>query len=144
MAKTFGFLAVLMMAVAANADKHRLCACVRDQPPAGMIIDDEATKAVVNGSDGRFVYSEAWWYIGLHNAPHDGSYYHAIEGTVNGATDDGWVGGDESSGLCKQYNAGSTCFSPVDVFVWQHCGASKVCWTSKAARTDMYGVPLPS
>ncbi|KAK2751528.1 m6 protein [Colletotrichum kahawae] len=74
MAKTFGFLSVLMMAVIANADKHRLCACIRDQPPAGLIIDDEATKAVVNGSDGRFVYSDAWWYTGaLHNAPHDGS-----------------------------------------------------------------------
>ncbi|KAF5502768.1 hypothetical protein CGCA056_v014681 [Colletotrichum aenigma] len=65
MAKNFGFLAVLMMAVVPNADKHRLCACVRDQPPAGMIIDDEATKAVVNGSDERFVYSESAIFVGV-------------------------------------------------------------------------------
>ncbi|UQC84119.1 uncharacterized protein CLUP02_09615 [Colletotrichum lupini] len=102
----------LLMVARVSADKHRLCACISDQGLVGVQINDDATKAVVNAYDGRFVYAGGNWFSDeLHGAPYSGPYWHAIEGTVNGAKDDGWVGGDEAHGLCKKQNCDSACFS---------------------------------
>ncbi|TDZ32438.1 hypothetical protein C8035_v012291 [Colletotrichum spinosum] len=141
MVKLLSFLSALLLTAAVNADKHRLCACIKDQgDPLYWQIDEDASKAVVNGAEGRFVWSDGPWFKDFHDAPYVGSYWHAIDGTVNGATDDGWVGGDEANGLCKGQNAESTCFSPGDLFNWQNCGYND-CFTSKAAKTDGLGNP---
>ncbi|KAF4920808.1 hypothetical protein CGCVW01_v006559 [Colletotrichum viniferum] len=143
MAKFLGFLAVLLMAANVNANKHRLCACITDQGDIGMQIDEEASKAVVKASEGKFVYSDSPWFPDpLDGAPYSGRYFHAIEGDVNGANDDGWLGGDEVNGLCGAQFAESSCWTPSDVLNWRRCGASGICWTSKAAKTDGFGTPI--
>lgn len=75
--------------------------------------------------------------------------YHAIEGSVNGGEDDGWVGGNESFQLCKPLKEGpgfsheqSTCFTPKDGVDWRDCGPDGNCFTSKAAKTDGFGKPV--
>ncbi|KXH28242.1 hypothetical protein CSIM01_09760 [Colletotrichum simmondsii] len=133
----------LLMVARVSADKHRLCACISDQGLVGVQINDDATKAVVNAYDGRFVYAGGNWFSDeLHGAPYSGPYWHAIEGTVNGAKDDGWVGGDEAHGLCKKQNCDSACFSPGESFNWQGCGPDDECFTSKAKKTDKFGNPV--
>ncbi|WQF87716.1 hypothetical protein CDEST_12730 [Colletotrichum destructivum] len=133
----------LYRAASVNAGKHRLCACISDQGAVGVQINDDATKDVVMGSDGRFVYNDGIWFNDeLHDAPYGGAYWHAIDGTINGATDDGWVGGDEANGLCKEKSADSACFSPGDSFDWQRCSPNDKCFTSKATKTDGFGNPV--
>ncbi|KAI8283044.1 hypothetical protein K4K59_007818 [Colletotrichum sp. SAR11_240] len=144
MKTTFAFLTLLLAATAA-AEKHRLCAC-RDYQ--ATVTSDEYSKKVVNAMNGRFVFSGKKW-TKEDGAKYEGSYYHAIEGPVNGAEDDGWVGGDESLELCIKQKDGpgvryerSTCFTPKEGVDWRDCGPDGNCFTSKAAKTDGFGKPV--
>ncbi|KAI8256696.1 hypothetical protein K4K58_004648 [Colletotrichum sp. SAR11_239] len=144
MKTTFAFL-TLLLAATATAEKHRLCAC-RDWQ--GKVTSDEYSKKVVNAMNGRFVFSGKKW-TKEDGAMYEGSYYHAIEGQVNGAEDDGWVGGDESTELCFKQKKGpgyryerSTCFTPKEGVDWRDCGPDGNCFTSKATKTDGFGKPV--
>ncbi|KAF4916316.1 hypothetical protein CGCVW01_v010154 [Colletotrichum viniferum] len=144
MQTAFAFL-TLLLAATASAEKHRLCAC-RDW--GATVTSDEYTKSVVYASSGKFVFSGKKWTI-ADGAEYEGVYYHAIEGSVNGGKDDGWVGGIESSQLCKPLKGTpglsyeqSTCFTPKDGVDWRDCGTGGKCFTSKAAKTDGYGHPV--
>ncbi|KAH0423980.1 hypothetical protein CcaCcLH18_11799 [Colletotrichum camelliae] len=144
MKTTFAFLTFLLAATA-SAEKHRLCAC-RDYQ--ATVTSDEYSKKVVNAMNGRFVFSGKKWTKD-DGAMYEGSYYHAIEGSVNGADDDGWVGGIESAELCRKQTSGhvvtyerSTCFTPKDGVDWRDCGADGNCFTSKATKTDGFGKPV--
>ncbi|KAF5507085.1 hypothetical protein CGCA056_v012979 [Colletotrichum aenigma] len=144
MKTTFAVL-TLFLAATASADPHRLCAC-RDN--GATVTSEEYTKSVFYASSGKFVFSGKKWTKD-DGAEYEGVYYHAIEGSVNGGEDDGWVGVNESFQLCKPLKEGpwfsheqSTCFTPKDGVDWRDCGADGNCFTSKAAKTDGFGKPV--
>ncbi|KAK2730612.1 m6 protein [Colletotrichum kahawae] len=144
MKTTFAFL-TLLLAATAIADPHRLCAC-RDYQ--ATVTSDEYSKKAVNAMNGKYVFSGKKW-TKEDGAPYEGSYYHAIEGPVNGAEDDGWIGGDESFQLCRKQKGfigerheRSACFTPKEGVDWRDCGPDGNCFTSKATKTDGFGKPV--
>ncbi|TDZ24359.1 hypothetical protein Cob_v003447 [Colletotrichum orbiculare MAFF 240422] len=154
MVKLISALSVLALATSVTAGKYRLCACFKDGK-----LDETSTKDVVKHADGKYIYSFFTWKADgetpadnqnpktpadkkTHGAPADGSYWHAIMGTINGSDDDGWIGAKEAARACVAEKATEgVCFTPPVDFNWRDCG-KKDCFTSKAERTDDAGNPI--
>ncbi|TLD32022.1 Guanine nucleotide-binding protein alpha-3 subunit [Venturia nashicola] len=101
-------LLVSILACSVSADKHRLCCCAGWNACGTFACLGPATQQVVTDSANRYIRSgKSWDKNSGAPVPGINNWMYAAE-----QGDDGFLGGDEVSGICEQQELSSRCFTP--------------------------------
>ncbi|KAE9975431.1 hypothetical protein EG328_003168 [Venturia inaequalis] len=140
---TFTLLAA-SLATSVSAASYKLCCCTKTTPPQDLKdpryyrdldpaaqnaflmgppteqCNHDATKAIVDSSDGSFKFSSHFW-VGHFPTPRlRGQDYMYATGTKKG--EDTNIGPKEIKGLCGRVQAGRYCFTPDSSFIVDYTG----------------------